>query len=442
MNKPSLIERPKPHGIYTGAVLVLGVISFIETLAFSIPVSYFPNYAISLGATISSVGIFTSSFMLASTIMSPRLGGLSDRIGRKKIILWGLLGDVVFGALTGLVPSWPWLLLVRTINGAVTAAATLPAEALLVDSVPPERWGEATGFVSSCAILGRNIGPMFGGAVQYAAFQFVNLENSYRIPYFADAGLAVLAMVLVAWKVRDKPIGTAVSRIETKPAMKGTSLPIVSSKIKTTRSFQILLITAFANGISLGFILPVNALFFQDKFGMEPIEIGFAMSIAGLVGVTASWMGGRASDRLGRKPLIALGGFSTRIGGLILPLTASPSQATLVLSIRSLAFNAYMPSMRALLADLTPQESRGRLFGLYNSFFTAGDIVGPVISTYLYDMFRLQTWNIGEIAVPGYGMPFYVNSIIGIITIAILLAFVRETVDTTRKHCSNQCAGI
>lgn len=419
----------KPRGIYSGAVLVLGIISFIEMLAFSIPVSYFPNYAVSLGATIASIGIFTSSFMIASTIMSPRLGGLSDRIGRKRIILWGLLGDVIFGALTGLVPNWIWLLLVRTVNGAVTAAATLPAEALLFDSVSSDRWGEAAGFVSSCAILGRNVGPVFGGTVQFVSQQFVSLENSYRVPYFADAGLAVLALALVAWKVKDRPTSSIRSRtrMETGSAF-GPEMP--SPRAKISRSFRVLLLTSFANGLSLGFIIPVNALFFQDKFGLEPIEIGSVLSVSGLVGITASWIAGRASDKLGRKPLIGLGGFTTRLGGLILPLTVSPSQATLVLSIRSLAFNAYMPSTRALLADLTPEEDRGRLFGLYNSFFTAGDIVGPVISTYLYDLFRFQAWEVGGVTLPGYGMPFYVNSIIGIVSIAILLAFVKETVKT------------
>jgi len=88
----------------------------------------------------------------------------------------------------------------------------------------------------------------------------------------------------------------------------------------------------------------------------------------------------------------------------------------------------YMPSMRALLADLTPEESRGRLFGLYNSFFTAGDIAGPVIATYLYDLFRFHSWKLGGLALPGYGVPFYVNSLIGIASIIILLAFVKETV--------------
>jgi len=421
----------KSQGIYSGTVLVLGIISFIETLAFSIPVSYFPNYAISLGANVASIGIFTSSFMIASTIMSPRLGGLSDRLGRKKVILWGLLGDIVFGALTGLVPSWIWLLLVRTVNGAVTAAAILPAEALLVDSVPSEKWGEASGFVSSCAILGRNIGPAFGGAVQFATSQFFSLENSYRIPYFADAGLAVLAMVLVAWKVKERPAGISVSKLEAETHRKGSS-DTPNLLDKTSRSFRVLLVSAFTNGLSLGFIIPVMALFFQDKFGMEPIEIGAIMSVSGLIGITVSWLGGRASDRFGRKPLIALGGISSRLCGLILPLTADPGQATVALSARGLAFNLYMPSMRALLADLTPQESRGRLFGLYNSFFTAGDIVGPVIATYLYDLFRYEEWKVGGIILPGYGMPYYVNSLLGIAAIAVLLLFVKETVRIKR----------
>ena len=56
-------DHLKSKGIYTGTVLVLGIVGFIETLAFSIPVSYFPNYALSLGATVASIGVFTSSFM-------------------------------------------------------------------------------------------------------------------------------------------------------------------------------------------------------------------------------------------------------------------------------------------------------------------------------------------------------------------------------------------
>ncbi|NIO36664.1 MFS transporter, partial [Candidatus Bathyarchaeota archaeon] len=75
--------------MYSGSVLTLGIVQLIESIAFSIPFSYFPNYAISLGASVASIGLFTSSFMLSSALLSPKLGGLSDRLGRKRVIVWG-----------------------------------------------------------------------------------------------------------------------------------------------------------------------------------------------------------------------------------------------------------------------------------------------------------------------------------------------------------------
>jgi len=422
--------------LYTSTVLVLGLVSFIESLAFSLPLSYFPHYAISLGASVVSVGLFTSSFMAASTLMSPRLGSLTDRIGRKKVMLWGLTGDVIFGALTGLAPSWPLLLLIRTVNGAVTAAATLPAEALLIDHVPLDRRGEATGFVMSCGMIGRNIGPVLGGFIQFSAYtsKLTNLTDSYRVPYFVDSAFAVFAIAVVALKLKEEKKGMLVQGQFL--AEKSSTGAKQGRKIKLSRSFKIVLICAFANGIALGFILPVAALFFKDKFNAEPVLVGSILSSAGFVGLLASWVAGRFSDRLGRKPLIGVGGVSARLCGFILPFTSNVSQATFFFMLRSLGFNTFMPAMQALRADLVPAEARGRLFGLYNTFFNAGDIVGPVLSTLLYDLYRSETFYIGGLAVPGYGMPFYVNSIIGVFTTVILLLFVEETGKTKKgKTC-------
>jgi len=416
--------------LYSSNVLVLGAVSFIEFLAFSIPFSYFPNYALSLGASVASLGLFTSSFMAASALLSPKIGSVSDRIGRKKLMIWGLLGDAVFGALTGLVPSWYWLLLIRAINGAVTAAATLPAEALLIDQVPVDKRGEAVGFVASCGIIGRNVGPIFGGATQFLAVQFMDVVSSYRVPYFVDAVFAVLAMVLVAWKIDERPRGLVLRDAETISGPDKLSQPLEKKNpVKFSRSYKILLACAFANGVALGFILPLAPLFFQDKFNIEPIAIGSIMTIAGFIGFIASWLAGRISDKIGRKPFIAFGGYSTRLCGLILPFTGSVEQAMFFLSFRSLGFNIFMPAMQALRADIVPKEVRGRLFGLYNTFFNVGDIVGPILSTFLYDLYRFTMWNVSGFVIPGIGMPFFVNSILGIVTTTVLLIFVKETVD-------------
>jgi len=409
------------RNIYSVTVLTLGVVQLIESLAFSIPMSYFPNYAIELGASVASIGLFTSSFMLASAIMAPKMGSLSDVHGRKKIMIFGLIGDIVVGVLTGLTSSWYWLLLIRVINGIVSSAAMLSVEALLIDTVSPYQRGEASGFVMAMGMIGRNIGPLFGGTIQALSYtQGLSLLDSYRVPYFVDSLLAGLAVLLVTWKIKEpKKKNPPMTMKEGKALHRVGPVPM-------SFSFKVLLVSTFVTGISVGFIMPIMSLFYIDKFGIEPIEIGLILSVSGFIGLLASWVAGRLSDLAGRKPFIAGGGLLSRLSGFILPLTGNVTQAAVVLSVRSLGFNIYMPAMRALRADLTPAEARGRFFGMFTTAFRAGDVIGPLIGTYLYDMYRFKNFELGGVSLPGYGISFFVNSILGIVTTIMLLVLVKE----------------
>jgi len=400
---------------YTRGILVLGLNQMIETIAFGIPYSYFPRYAVSLGASVASIGLFTSSFMFMSAMLSPYLGARSDRFGRKRLMIIGLIGDVIFGALTGLVPSWEWLILIRALNGAATAAAVIPAEALLIDLAPRDRIGEATGFVMACATVGRNIGPLFGGTVQWLSVSsgFSELE-SYRIPYFVDAGLAGLSALLVALGIKERKIATAEKKEHSE-----------KKRFKIPRPFKVLLVVAFVTGIGEGFIRPIMALFFGDIFGAEPIEIGLLMTLSGFIAICASWLSGKGSDRFGRKIVIALGGVPARLLGTALALSLDFNTASIIYTARGFMWRIYMVGLRSLRADLAPLEIRGRLFGLYRTFFDLGDIIGPIMATYLYDVYRFETFQISGYAVPGYGVPFYLNTTIGLIVVVILLVFVR-----------------
>jgi len=402
--------------LYSGAILVLGANQLIETIAFGIPYSYFPRYAVSLGASVASIGLFTSSFMLMSAILSPYFGGYSDRFGRKRLTVIGLIGDVIFGAMTGLVPSWEWLLVVRALNGAATAAAMIPSEALVVDLAPIDRVGEATGFILACGMIGRNVGPLFGGTIQWLSISsgFSELE-SYRIPYFVDAGFAVVSALLITFGIKES---------------KGEYLEEAAASrdrksIKISRQFKILLLCAFVTGIGEGFMRPILALFFGDVFEAEPLEIGALMTFSGFLALVASWLSGRVSDRFGRNVVIAFGGIPARILGAAIPLGANLSVTSIIYTSRDFMWRIYMVGLRALRADLAPIEIRGRLFGLYRSFFDAGDIVGPIMATYLYDLYRFETFRIGGLIFPGFGVPFYLNSVLGLVVIAILLIFVK-----------------
>ena len=76
------------------AVLILGAVQLVESLAIALPISFFPNYVISLGASVASVGLFTSSFMIAYAILSPKMGAYVDQYGRKKIMMLGIFSAI------------------------------------------------------------------------------------------------------------------------------------------------------------------------------------------------------------------------------------------------------------------------------------------------------------------------------------------------------------
>ena len=383
--------------------------------------SYFPKYVQLLGASIVYIGLFTAAFTAAGAAFSQKLGGLSDRIGRKKLILVGLLIDVFLGTLTGIVWDWRLLLVIRLLNGVATAAVAAPSEASLVDQVPPNRIGEALGFYLTMSMIGFNLGPVLGGTIQFLSentFGF-GLEWSYRLPFFIDSLLAFIAFVLVWLGVKE----TREPQIINDFAAQEEPVRLSS---KTRFSLKILYVTSVATGFAVGFIIPITVLYFGDVFQATPPQIGLILSVSGFVGLTCNFFAGKISDKIGRKILIALGGLPSRIATLVLPFATDLLSATGISVFRSLGHNVAMPAARALQADLIPEKIRGKLFGRMGACFSLGAILGPVLSTWVYDVYRYKTFEVGNLVIKGAGLPFFISGFIGLFSTFLLLAFVEE----------------
>jgi MFS family permease len=314
-------------------------------------------------------------------------------------------------------------LLIRVLNGVATACVAAPAEASLVDQVPKEKTGEALGFYLTLGMVGFNLGPVFGGTIQFLSNDIfgVGLEWSYRIPFFIDSILAIIAFFLVWWGVEEtrgeeSPTGTDEQRE-----------PELSRKLVS--SLRILYITSLATGFAVGFIIPISVLYFGDIFGASSLQIGMILSLSGFVGLSCNLYAGRISDRVGRKPVIALGTLPSRLATIAFPFAPDLVSAAAVTVFRSFGHNIAMPAERALRADLVPEEIRGKLFGRLGAFFNLGAILGPVLSTWVYAVFRYETFEVmwlGNLAFRGAGIPFFVSSTIGLFSLFLLLAFVEE----------------
>jgi DHA1 family multidrug resistance protein-like MFS transporter len=412
--------------VYSASVIVLSLASLVENIAGALPASYFPYYATSLGAEIWFIGSFVAAFLVANALLSSYFGSLSDRVGRKKLIQAGLLADVFLGTLTGLVQNWPSLLIVRALNGVATAAVRPAAEASLVDQVPSSRRGEALGFFLTATMVGWFLGPVFGGTIQFLSETGLGLalEDSYRIPYFVDSALSVIAMGFVAWKVREtRGHGSVEKRRET----------LKEDYFKLTgwilRSVRVLYVSTLTNGFAVGFIAPVGVLFLGEMFGAIPFQIGVILSVSGFVGILCNFFAGKLADVWGRKPVIAIGSLSSRLASLVLPFTSDLWQATGVMAFRSLGINVSMPAGRALRADLVPAKIRGKLFGRFAASFNTGMVAGALLGPWLFYKFQSQKFKVewlGGLIVKGIGFPFFVSGIMGLLALVLLLIFVKE----------------
>jgi MFS family permease len=383
--------------------------------------SYFPNYVQLLGASVVYIGLFTAAFTAANATLSQKFGSLSDRIGRKKLILGGLLVDVVLGTLTGIVWDWRLLLLIRMLNGVATAAVAAPSEASLVDQVPKRRIGEALGFYLTLSMIGFNLGPVLGGMIQYLCENTLKLglSWSYRMPFFIDSLLAFVAFILVLLGVKETRGQDSVQDLVAEE--ESVELPL-----KLEFFMKILYITAIATGFAVGFIIPITVLYFSDVFHATSTQIGLILSLSGFVGLSCNFFAGKISDRIGRKTIIALGSFPSRIATIILPFAPNLVLATGISIFRSFGHNVAMPASRALQADLIPEKIRGKLFGRMGAFFSVGAILGPILSTWIYDTYRHHTFKIGSLVVKGAGFPFFISSFIGLISLVLLLTLVEE----------------
>jgi len=268
------------------------------------------------------------------------------------------------------------------------------------------------------------MGPVFGGGIQFICNDIIGtgLEMSYRVPFFVDSLLAFIAFLLVRWGVEE----TRGERIQRQRVQQAEEVKL-SRKVRF--SLRILYISSLATGFAVGFIIPISVLYFGDTFQATSLQIGIILSLSGFVGLTCNLYAGRISDKIGRKPVIALGTLPSRLATMIFPFAPDLLSAASVTVFRSFGHNVAMPASRALNADLIPEKLRGRLFGRMNAFFSLGAILGPVLSTWIYDAYSSSSFQIpwlGNLTLRGSGLPFLISSAIGLFSLLLLIIFVEE----------------
>ena len=353
-------------------------------LGFGLFGPFLPIYAQLLGATLGlQVGFMTSAFMLSRAASSIPLGGLSDKLGRKKMIVIGLLTYGVATFAYAIVTDWTQLVALRAVQGISAGMLWPSATALIADEVGPGSRGKALGTFNASATAGLLGGPALGGALQLYSRSALSLSivDSFRVPFYAGGLLGIISAILAMKLVRETRTTTGI-----KDSSASTIAP-VAQKFKGT--FYSLLGVSFAHGFSLSFLGPIIVFYVQHQFNLSVDETTSTMALAffvsGLANSLSQFFAGRVADKWHRKSLMLFGVIAAQIATIAIALAQDVYAVIVIMTVRSALVASYAPALSSLQEDIIPRSARGKLTGVMDAASNTGSVLGPLVGFALYD---------------------------------------------------------
>jgi DHA1 family tetracycline resistance protein-like MFS transporter len=363
-------------------LVVIFVTVFIDLLGFGIIIPLLPFYAQHFGASAMVVGLLATSFSAMQFLFAPIWGRLSDVVGRRPIILAGLIGSAVSYVAFGLADSLAMLFAARILAGI--AGANIPtAQAFIADSTRPENRAKGMGMIGAAFGLGFIFGPAIGGFLSHWG---------YAAPAYFAAALSLAnftaALVFLPESLPPERRGTTArpGRLEAfRLAMTRPRLPLV-----LTVSFIVM--TAFASFESM------FALFAEARFGYGATTIGYLFAWVGIVlAVVQGVLVGRVVPLVGEHRLVpaAILLMAIALLGHGLAPTVPALMAAMGLLAVGMGFNS--PSMLSVVSRLADPADQGGTLGVSQSLASLARIVGPLWAGFVFDRF-------------GHAVPFYTSA--------------------------------
>lgn len=359
------------------------------------------------------IGVIISIFMVARAITSGIVPDISDKVGRKIILIVALTFYATSTALLGFARSFLWLFILRIVEGAAAGAVFPTAEALLVDSVPMKDRGAWMGKYFTTFNFGFIIGPALGGVLFTFGTDILLFDTltAFTIPFLFTGLLGFLSLLSVIFFVKDVFNKDTIDKLITDEIA-----DIPSSITPYLNSF---LFIGVLSGFSIGLIIPIFALHMTNAFSLNEGTIGFIFTISGSSALLVNYPAGKLSDKIDRMQIVWIGMIFTGVAFIGVSLSTTLIAIIAFFIFRSVAFQAYIPAYRAFQADKIPPLIRGKVMGRIQSAFNIGAIFGPLIGAGIYELYVSQSVQIFGYSFFGGGIPFLVAGVIGLIQVLI-----------------------
>jgi multidrug resistance protein len=354
----------------------------LDLVGFGIIIPLLPYFATELGATALQIGLIGASYSLMQFVFAPVWGGLSDRFGRRPLLLVGLFGSALSYLMFGLAGSLQVLLLSRIIGGIM--GATVPvAQAIVADSTTPDRRARGMGMIGAAFGLGFIFGPWIGGELSHFGYGVPGLVAAAVTGLNAVAAVFFLPESLPPERRVRGPGGWATLVERAKSARRALGRPTIRGPI-----FVFFLMTLGFAGFTL--TLP---LFLADPLGLSAKITGRLFAYVGLI--SAAIQGrliGPLVERYGERHVAVAGGLllAAGIAGIALFPTLPPLFATLALV--GVGWGCVVPSLQSLISRRALPREQGEILGVNQSAASAARVIGPVAAGW---GFGVLGWRLG-----------------------------------------------
>jgi MFS family permease len=310
--------------------------------------------------------LMLSLYSLVSFVLSPAWGALSDRIGRRPVILTGVSGFSASFLLFGLASGHlPLMYAARLLGGLFSGAVVSVIVAYVADITPPEQRTRGMGLVGMSIGLGFTFGPGIGGLLSG-----ISLET----PFFAASALSALLFVTGLYTLRES----------LPPERRGSGKKRPSRWTAFTGPLKYLYVLAFFVTFSLAGIESTLQWFGMERFDVTPAQFGLMFFVCGLVGAIVQGGVVRRLIKPGREPAwIAAGLLISAAGFFLLIASHELWTATVFLAIFGVGNALVRPCVTSLITQRTKVE-QGVASGLSSSMDSLGRIAGPLVAAFLY----------------------------------------------------------
>lgn len=347
----------------------LFLIVFVDLVGFGLIIPLLPFYAEAFAASPAMVGVLMATYSLAQFIAAPAWGRLSDRFGRRPILLISLVGATVAYVGLAFADTLAMLFLARTVGGLM-AGNIATAFAYVADVTTPANRAKGMGLVGAAFGLGFIFGPAIGGVLAGSD----PLHADFRSPSLAAALLSFVAFLMTVVLLPES-LPASARRQRRRAAATDTGIVALLRR----RPIRHILAIAFLATFVFAGMETTFAMWSRRHMGWGPEQNGYLFAFIGAVSaLIQGGLVGRLARRFGESRMVASGAGLLALGMLLIPLSRSVSALIVTMTLVAVGFALLNPALNSLLSLQVAAGAHGETMGIGRSATTLARVIGPI----------------------------------------------------------------